>query len=357
MAINTQSTAGQKSGFGFYVNNLLKFGASAGIEYVPVVAPKGEHRDTNTPRRFLSDQITFPWEAWRSGAAIIHQPCFSQPLFARGKRVVTIHDIIPVLFPGNLAFASRLFFARFMPFSYGFADHYITDSEHSKRDIIEHLKIPAEKITVTPLAAGPEFRPLRPSEQPRLKEVLKKYGITQPYIIHVATLEPRKNLEFLLRAFHQAIEGGLTGQQLVITGKKGWRTEQLFALVQELHIEDAVVFTGYADDDEIPFLYSGATASVFPSLYEGFGLPPLEAMQSGAPMICSNASSLPEVVGGAGILLSPHDNDGWAEAITRVCTDRKLQEKMRRDSLAQAAKFSWEKTAELTAQVYRKLLA
>jgi glycosyltransferase involved in cell wall biosynthesis len=352
IAIDTQTTLGQKSGFGFYVKNLT--------EQLVKVSPKNEYllfspknrKDLSTPGRWIWDQIGFPKRARKARVDLLHQPCFSAPIFFRGKKVVTCNDLISIFFPENLPLASRLFYSKWEPFSYRHADHIIAISEHTKKDIRALLKIPEEKITVIHLAVSKEFKPVK---SPRiLNAVTKKYKTGKDYLLHVSTIEPRKNLPFLVRAYALAIRDGID-TKLVITGKKGWYYDSLFKLVDELNLKNRVVFTGYVDDKDMPALYSGAKAFVFPSLYEGFGLPPLEAMACGTPVISSNTSSMPEVIGNAGILISPKDERLWARNIIKVLKDKGLAKNMSGWGLRQAKKFTWEATAKKTVEVYEKV--
>jgi glycosyltransferase involved in cell wall biosynthesis len=173
--------------------------------------------------------------------------------------------------------------------------------------------------------------------------------------LHIGTLEPRKNLGFLIEAFSEVIKDSeFDDLRLVITGKKGWYFEGLFDKVKKLNLEDKVIFTGYFDEEDKPALYKGATIFAFPSLYEGFGLPPLEAMASGVPVISSNTSSMPEVVGEAGILIPPDDKGAWVKNIKKVVSNELLQAEMKVKNKKQLEEFSWDKTAEKTLKVYQK---
>lgn len=360
IAIDTQTTLGQKSGFGFYVENLTKnlTKVDATNEYL-LIRPKSE-KDFATWERWWWDQVKFPREAARKRAGLLHQPCFSAPVFLRhwpfyfkGKVVVTCHDLISVFFPENLPLASRLFYSRWMPYSYRAADLIIASSEHTKKDIISFLKIPERKIRVVHLAVSSDFQPVK--SRAKLKKIQEKYLTGEKYFLDVGTLEPRKNLPFLVRAFALASREGIE-ENLVITGKKGWYYEDLFSLVDKLNLKEKVIFTGYADEKDLPGLYSGATALVFPSLYEGFGLPPLEAMACGTPVVSSSTSSLPEVVGNAGILLPPKDERLWANNMLNIIRDRGLTKTLADLGLRQARKFTWEETARKTIEVYKEVL-
>lgn len=354
IVLDTQTRLGSKTGFGFYVNNLVKQLEKIDQSNQYTFIQPANDKDFSTPRRLLWDQLTFPWLANRAKADIIHQPCFSTPIIHRGKVVVTIHDLISVFFSQNFPFWSGLFFGKFMPMTYRFADHLIAVSEHTKNDAIKVLGLDPSRITVIHEAADERFHPNY--TQAEIKIAKAKYHIPDaPYLVHVGTLEPRKNLNFLVEAFAKAIVDPQVKGNLVIAGKKGWYYEGLFALVERLKLTDRVIFTGYVADEDIPRLMVGATALVFPSHYEGFGLPPLEAMASGTPVISSNTSSMPEVVNGAGLLLEPTDLAGWAIAIQRILTDTKLQQELSQKGLARAKQFSWEKCARETIAIYEKV--
>jgi len=356
VAIDVQTTLGQPTGFGFYVSNLTKNLQKLGgqVDLVPV-RPRLQ-KDFSTPQRLIWDQFTFPRLAGGHKVDLIHQPCFSAPLFFRKPVVVTIHDIISILYPKNIPFASRMFYSKWMPFSYRRAAQIITISESTKRDIVKVLGINKDKITVIPLAVDDKFKKAVTPAQ--LHQVKKKYHLPAKYILHIGTLEPRKNLGLLIKAFSEVIKDEkFADLSLVITGKKGWYYEGLFDLVRELNVGQRVVFTGYFDEKDKPALYQGATVFAFPSLYEGFGLPPLEAMASGVPVISSNTSSMPEVVGEAGILIAPDDERAWVLNLKKVLSDRVLREEMIQKNKEQVKKFSWDKTAQKTIAVYQKTIS
>ena len=352
IAIDTQTALGQKSGFGFYVENLVKALAKVDPQNKYVLIKPQTEKDFSTVQRWWWDQIRFPSKARKEQVDLIHQPCFSAPIFYRGNVVVTCHDIISMKFPKNLPFASRMFYSRWMPFSYRAAKMIIADSENTKKDIIEYLNIPKEKIRVVHLAVSQDFKPKSPQE---IEKAKFEYKISGKYFIDVGTIEPRKNLPFLVKAYALAVKSGIS-EKLVITGKKGWYYENLFLLVKKLNLQERVIFTGYADDKDIPALYCGATALVFPSLYEGFGFTPLEAMACGTPVISSNTSSLPEVVNEAGILLPPKDEKIWAKNMVEVAQNKDLAHKLSQKGLKQAKNFTWEDVARKTIEVYKEVL-
>lgn len=353
IAIDTQTTLGQKSGFGFYVENLVENlkAVDSDNEYV-LIAPKVE-KDFSTIQRFIWDQFTFPSLAKQAKVDILHQPCFSAPLLYSGKIVITIHDLISHFFPKNIPGGSRFYFSKWMPLTYRKAAKIIAISENTKRDIISLLNIPEDKIVVIQSAVSEHYRPIE--NKTVLAKIKEKYGTGERYILDVGTLEPRKNLQFLVKAFNLAIKKGHLDCNLVLTGKKGWYYEGLFDLIKSLKLEKRVILPGYVPDEDLPLLYNAADLFCFPSLYEGFGFPPLEALSCGTPVIAANNSSLPEVIGDAGILLDLDDEKLWADNIIEVMTNAKLREELSRKGLLQAKKFSWKKTARQTAEVYKSL--
>jgi len=356
IAIDVQTTLGQPTGFGFYVSNLVReLEKLDGEHHFELIRPK-QIKDFSTPQRWWWDQVTYPKIAMNKGVDLLHQPCFSAPFRFKGPVVVTIHDIISLLFPENIPFASRMFYSKWMPYSYKKATRIITISQSTMNDITRVLNIAPEKITVIPLAVDDRFKEV--AKQDEVEKVKKKYQIPGDYILHIGTLEPRKNLAVLIDVFSRLIsEKGTDGLYLVISGKKGWYYEGLFEKVKKLDLEKRVIFTGYIEDEDKPALYKGATVFAFPSLYEGFGLPPLEAMASGVPVVSSNTSSMPEVVGEAGILLAPTDKKRWVEALLNVYQNADLRKKMIARNREQIKKFSWEKTARETVRVYEEAVS
>ncbi len=353
IGIDIQTTLGQKTGFGFYVSNLIKNLRQVSSYRYIYFKPQTDE-DFSTLKRFWWDQVTIPRLAWQNKVDILHQPCFSAPVLYRGPIVVTVHDIISILFPQNIPFVSRMFYSRWMPFSYRNADKIIAISQNTKRDIQKILQIPEEKIRVIYLAVSDEFKQ-RPSLN-KIQKAKQRYGIAGDYILHVGTLEPRKNLQFLVKAFFRAQKKyRLSKIKLVITGKKGWYYQGIFTLARKLKMADQIVFTGYVADQDTPLLYAGAKLFVFPSLYEGFGLPPLEAMTVGVPVISSNTSSLPEVVGKGGILLPPKKIDEWAMWIGKIIRNPTLRQNLIKAGRRQAQKFSWTTTARKTVEVYQEV--
>ena len=235
------------------------------------------------------------------------------------------------------------------------ADLALVPSLAVKGDVVQRLGLPEDRVVVTSEGCEPRFRPAGPAS---LGGVAARYGLPARYVLAVGTLEPRKNLTTLLHAFARLRQGGDVdpGLQLVLAGARGWLDGPIFRTVRALGLEQTVRFPGFIDDDDLPAVYSGAALFVFPSLYEGFGLPLLEAMACGVPVITSNVASMPEVAGDAALLVDPRDAGGLAAAIARALRDRKLRARLRAAGLARAGQFSWETAARRTLDAYASLV-
>jgi glycosyltransferase involved in cell wall biosynthesis len=233
------------------------------------------------------------------------------------------------------------------------ADAVIAVSQHTKDDAIRTYGIEEEKISVIYEGVSDRFRRASPDA---ITAVRRKYGLPGGFILSVATIEPRKNLTSLLEAYH-ALRSEFAENRLVLVGKKGWLYADFFRRIRELGLEDQVIFPGYVPDEDLPAMYSAADLFVFPSLYEGFGLPVLEALACGAPVVASNASSLPEVAGDAALLVDPNDGEALVHEMRAVLSNAELSHDMQTRGPKQAAKFSWHKAARETLDVYSSVLS
>lgn len=274
--------------------------------------------------------------------------CFSAPT-RHARRVVTIHDLTPLLFPQWHTREVRGY-ANELRRTIHQQDLILTISDATKQDLERCLEVPASRIRVIPLAAAEMFRPPTPEE---IRGVRTRLGLQRPYVLHTGTLEPRKNLVRLLEAFSRTTDD----HDLVLVGTKGWLSEDIHASIERLKLSERVRITGYVDSADLPAVYAGADVFCYPSMYEGFGLPPLEAMACGTPVITSQVSSLPEVVGDAALLIDPHDVESLSESLNRLLSDQALQKELRQRGLARAKRFSWERTARETASAYREVCA
>jgi glycosyltransferase involved in cell wall biosynthesis len=282
---------------------------------------------------------------------IVHSTAFTMPLVSKPKTVVTIHDLSIFIYPQHHTEANYQFVTRNVHQAARRANFIIAVSESSKREVMRFLHMPEEKIGVVYEAAGDIFHQKCPSDTVAM--IKNKYKINKRYFLSVGSLEPRKNLGRALVAFKALIEMKKADYQFVIAGGKGWKNEAFYNLIRKLDIDEHLVFTGYVPEEDLPALYQGADVFVYPSLYEGFGLPVIEAMASGVPVITSNTSSLPEVAGDAALLVRPTEVFEIYEAMEALATRPELREELRDKGKNQSNLFSWEKTAYKTLEVYR----
>jgi glycosyltransferase involved in cell wall biosynthesis len=351
IAIDTQSTLGRKTGIGLYTAYLMQALRRFAPQHDYVEVNQGHEVVMRIDRRLRWQQWTVPRRARAAHVDVLHVPGFDAPRWKTAPVVLTVHDLIGMLFPQNLPPIARFYWSKWLPFSVRWADRIMADSEHTRQDVMRLLGIPAERITVAPLAAGPHYRPVTSNEA--LGRVRQTYHLPPDFILFVSTLEPRKGVDTLLDALAVIVTHRPT-IRLVITGQRGWYTDRLFAQVRRLGLSERVLFTDYVPDADLPALYACATALAFPSRYEGFGLTVLEAMACGTPVVCSNSSSLPEVAGEAALLLPPDRPADWAQALLRVVDDEDLRRRLSAQGLARAAQFSWEATARQVLTVYEQ---
>lgn len=269
--------------------------------------------------------------------------------------VVTVHDISYELFPEFFSPRDRWGLSLLVPWSVRRAAKVIAISENTKRDLMRVYKLNGDKVVVTHLAASKEFHPVHQGDE--LARVRRKYGLPVPYVLSLGNLQPRKNLKRLIEAYSLLRQQGRITHLLAIVGQAHFKASEVFRLVQQKGLQQQVVFTGYVPDEDLVLLYNAADLFVFPSLYEGFGLPVLEAMACGTAVISSNAASLPEVAGDAAILVDPYDVEGLARAIVQVISDAQLRRSLAERGLSRASQFSWEETARRTRHLYEEVLA
>jgi glycosyltransferase involved in cell wall biosynthesis len=293
-------------------------------------------------------------EVARLGLDLLHTTDFIPPALGYHRSVITVHDLTFLHYPQYLTTESRRYYNQQIGWAVHRADHILADSYTTKSDLATLLDVPSERVTVVHLAADPAFRPLPEAEAER---IVARYALEPGYLLCVGTLEPRKNLPGLFQSYRLLLDAGVTTAGLVLVGSKGWMYDEIFERVEELHLNEQVHFLQGVPDGDLPGLYNAASLLVTPSFYEGFGLPALEAMACGTPVVVADRSSLPEVVGEAGLLINPDDPDDIARALTRVLTDGLLRTRMRELGLARSACFTWERAARETLAVYRAMLA
>lgn len=307
-----------------------------------------------TPAHHRLERWALGVEIARLRLDLLHTTDFIPPAFGYRRSVITVHDLTFLHYPQFITAESYAYYNRQIEWAVQHADHILADSFATKADLVALLKVAPEKITVAHLAADSLFRPL-PEEE--VNPVVERYHLQPGYLLTVGTLEPRKNLPGLLRAYRLLLDEEVTDAPLVVIGGRGWLYQSIFECVQELELAGQVRFFHDVPDTDLPALYNAAALLTTPSFYEGFGLPALEALACGTPVVVSDRSSLPEVVGEAGLLVDPEDVEGIAGALARVLTDEMLRRRMRELGLVQAARFSWESTARITLDVYHRVLA
>jgi glycosyltransferase involved in cell wall biosynthesis len=323
-------------------------GVDLGAGWVMRSAPPGMDRPQF---RIAYERGILPLSARKDRLDIFHGTVNALPRGLSCPGIVTIHDLALLRWPDQVTSRRYEYLSRSIRDATRIATRVLAVSEATKRDIVEMLGVPEEQVTVTPLGVDARFRP--PTLE-ALTAFRERMELTLPYILTVGTLEPRKNLVRLIRAF--AALAAEIPHQLVIVGPEGWRTGELDALLVSLDLGDRLRFTGFVEDNELPCWYAASDLFVFPSLYEGFGLPILEAMACATPVVTSNVSSMPEVGGDAAVYVAPELEASIADGMRRVLGSRAEQRRLVEAGVARARQFSWARTAETTAAAYREVL-
>ena len=299
----------------------------------------------------VSEQIRIPLALWREGVTLFHAPHYVLPPLVRCRSVVTIHDCIHLMFPQYLPSRLALTYARTsIALASRRATRVLTVSESSKRDILRFVDVPAGKIDVIYNAYDERF-----GVEPREEDVIRvreRYQLHDEFVLYAGNVKPHKNLERLIQAFYLVRKRGLENLKLVLIGDDISKYAALRRAVHSHQLHKYVRFLGYLPEETLAVMYRLAAVFVFPSLYEGFGLPPLEAMASGTPVVTSNVSSLPEVAGDAAVLVDPYNPEAIADGIERVLCDESLRRELRMKGLARARQFSWEDSVRRVREIY-----
>ncbi len=373
VAIDYTAALYQAAGIGRFVRNLVAALAEVdpNTEYLLVYAdpPHGASPILPKAPNFVGRRIPLPERAlaalWHRLAIpapvdlitgpvdIFHSPDFVLPPVRRGAKVLTVHDLAFLLRPECADARLRDYLEKTVPRSVARADFILADSINTQDDLICLLGVPPAKVEVVPGGVEATFTPVRDPEL--LDPIRQRISGGAPFILSVGMIEPRKNLVRLIEAFERFKERHHAPHKLVLAGKRGWLSDGIYGRAASSPISSEILFPGFVAEADLPALYSAADLFAYPSLYEGFGLPPLEAMACGTPVIASQSASLPEVVGGAALMVDPENTDEIAEALGKVLDDIDLQARMASQGLEQAKQFTWRASAEKMVAVYKRL--
>lgn len=309
----------------------------------------------NSVYKVASTFLPIPYGAFfKDSADITHFFNYYLPPGVKGKKIVTVHDMAYKRFPETVRFKTRKMLDLSLKKSVNRADLIITVSEFSKQEILSFFPQCARKIEV--VYNGVDLNVFRPmSDQVMIEKVKRKYNIEGEFLLYLGTIEPRKNIERLLEAYSLIKKKLRDYPKLVLAGGKGWLDSGIFRTLEKLKLKDNVVFSGYVSDEDVPVLMNAARAFLFPSIYEGFGMPPLEAMACGVPVLTASVASLPEVVGDAAVLVDPFSVDSISSGMEKIISDEKLRTQLSQKGKERAQLFSWEIVTEKLYKIYEDL--
>ncbi len=307
-----------------------------------------------TPCHHRWEGVTLSLELLLRRADIIHSPDFIPPRFGGRRKIITVHDLNFLYFPQFLTAESLRYYRDQIQWAVRTADHISADSEKTRQDLIEMLGVPAEKVTTVYLSVNDVYRQKYSEEE--IDETLQKHQLKRGFILAVGTVEPRKNYPILFEAYRLLRQEYVVDVPLVLVGRYGWLTEEIYASIDQFKIKPFIRRLSGVFDKPLAHLYHAAGVLVTPSHYEGFGLPALEALNCGCPIVVSDRGSLPEIAANAGKILPPENPEQWAETLHQVLSDRPLRQKMINRGYAHARTFSWSTAAKKTLQIYRQVL-
>lgn len=369
VCIDLSAAAQERAGLGRYAASLAQALVALGVPLAAFVNDLRGSRLAPPLSELPLRSVRLPRKAWRlraaasylgltldsafQGITLLHATEHLLPRLRRVRAVFTLHDTAYLRFPRYHLLQNRVYLTAMMPRFLAQADRIIAVSEATRRDALNDYSLDPAKIEVIPEGVDQRFKPQ--SDLALQAAIRARYALPAQFILSVGTIEPRKNLPTLLEAY-AALRARHPGLGLVVAGGKGWLFQDFFDRLRALGLEQQVRLTGYVADQDLPGLLSAAEVFAFPSFYEGFGLPPLEAMACGVPVVCSNTSSLPEVVGQAGLLLPPNNPRAWVEALDQLLANPARRAEMRALGLARAKEFTWEAAAQRTLAVYQSVL-
>lgn len=369
IALDATALPGKPGGAGYYIINLVRslLDIETRHEFIVLTHASDRHLfkllpeeekflidvpDLSRGGRLIWEQFALPQLLKRLRIDLLHSPHYTMPLWTTIPVVVTYHDMTFFLYPGYHTLVKRFFFPFMIRQSAHHSSALIAVSESTRQDAIRLLGISPKNITTTLLGYDSSFAPIE--DQIYLEQVRHKYHLPARFIFNVGTIEPRKNQLALLNAFDVLAETD-PNIALVLVGGAGWYYNQLSQQMIKSPNRDRIYLIGYVDRADMPALYNLAEVFVYPSIYEGFGLPLVEALACGRPIITSNISALPEIVGDAGLLVSPNDQNQLSQAIRKLLEDKDLATEIRQKALIRAKEFSWHKTAEQTLEIYERV--
>jgi len=375
MRIGIDYTAGlrQRAGIGRYTRGLIGalpaldrendyrlFAAARGVNGAMPSGPNFRAcrvplTDRETSILWQRLRLPLPIELFLGRLDLFHSPDFVLPAVYHARTVLTVHDLTFLRVPEFAHPVLREYLMQVVPRSVARADLVLADSACTRQDVIELLHVPEDRVRVVNAAVESRFH--RVTDPEALEAVRQRYGLRRPFILGLGTLEPRKNFPGLIEAYARLRERLGLPHELLIVGGKGWLYEPIFDKVQVCRLEDWVRFPGYVADADLPAIYSLASCLAYPSYYEGFGIPALEAMACGTPVVTTRTSSLPEVVGDAAVLVDPYQVEDIAQALERVLSDEGLRARLQEAGLVQAQRFTWEGAARTLLSAYRDVMA
>lgn len=364
IGIDARALNGQLGGDETYMRNTVRALAAVDADndytlFLQQPLPRSGIAGTEHMRRvairaygpLVSAAMSLPLSIARRRIDVLHVQ-YMAPLLCPGRIVVSVHDIAYERHPEFFTAESVAAMRAYIPRTIRRSTAVLTPSEYSRRDIVDFYGLAPEKIVVAPCAADPIFRSIR--DQAALARILTRYHTGERFILCVGNVQPRKNLKTLIDAYVRVRRADATQHKLVMVGRKAWLYDDTFAAARASGYQDDLIFTGYVPDDDLVALYNAADLFVYPSLFEGFGLPPLEAMACGTPVVTSNTSALPETVGNAALTIDPLDVEALAQAMATVLNEEAVHAALSERGIKRASVFSWEATARIILDVYRE---
>ncbi|MCA9395613.1 MAG: glycosyltransferase family 4 protein [Candidatus Omnitrophica bacterium] len=341
IAVDYQSSQGKRTGIGVFASNLCSEISDLKPEWKFSFQTNSKERDLNTPKRIFWESCTLPIRMMSLKPDIVYSPGFAPAIFSPVKQIVTVHDLIGMIYPLNLPLGARFYWSYWLPLCVKRASVCIASSESTRNDMVRLLGMDSQKIRVVPLDANAVYR--TPADMQN--DAVARFGLKKPFLVTVGTLEPRKNLMRLVQAVNIIKKSEHLDFQIAVCGKGGGQQELIISEIKKYGLEDTIKLLGYVSDEDIRDLYHASEGYCIVSLYEGFGLPVLEAMCCGRSGVCSDRSSLPEVAGDAAVYVNPESTDNIADGIIRFLSDHEARRSLNVRAVEMSEKFSWKKTA------------